>query len=251
MARGRRLHGLDGLRARDAALARGPPRLRAHARGRDGRARGGDPRRRHRVHEGTPGRGRHRRDPVGRGIPAAADPGDRVRRDDRRDRSPGGAPRAVDPRPARRLLRRPGGGGGDRRDRGDEGPQLRRVQVDRRVPDRAGRGRPVRLRGRRRLRSLAGGRLARDARAREARTGLPDPTRPGGRERTRPAVPLPLRRRRPRHQSPARGADRDLPPARGRPGSARRPGALGLPVGPRVRVHRLACFPTSTWSSPS
>ena len=90
-------------------------------------------------------------------------------------------------------------------------PELRRVQVDRRVPDGAGRRRSVAFRGRGGVRPLGEGRVARDARAREAGPRLPDPAHARGGEGERPAIPLPLRRRRSRHQPRARQPESMFP----------------------------------------
>ena len=200
---------------------------------------GGDPGGRRRVHEGVDGRRGRRRGPVGRGLPAAADPRGRVRRDDRRHR----APRR--PGSSRGSCARDGtfdelvSGVEDEAERGGRRPELRGVQVDRRLPDRARHRRPDLVGRRGGVRSMAGRRLGRDEGAREAGPRLPDPPGARGREGERPAVPLPLRRRGPGHQPRARGPGVDVPLARRRAGSADRPRALGVPVGPGSRLRRL------------
>ncbi len=93
-----RAHGIDGVRDRPAPLARRASRVRVEPAGRGRGAHRGPARRPGRVHEGAAGRGRRRGDPVGRGVPAAADHGAGVRGDDRREGPSRRAPRALDPR---------------------------------------------------------------------------------------------------------------------------------------------------------
>ncbi len=205
-----------------------------------------------RVHERAPrcGRGRGRR-PLGRGVPAAADPRGRVRRDDRRDGPPRDPPRAVDP-PASGRHRSTTSSPASRTKRPRPPPTRTASRTSRSSP--TGRASTSATRRRRRpgrVRSLAWRRLGRDEGAREAGPRLPDPPDARGREGERPAVPLPLRRRRPGHQPRVRGPGVDVPPPRRRPGSADRPGALRATRGSaRPRTSRRSSR-TSTWSSPS
>ena len=199
----------------------------------------GPARRPGRVHQGPAGRGRRRGDPVGRGVPAAADHGAGVRGGDRREGPSRRAPRALDPDAPGGLLRRPRGRRPRRGDAGGGGPELRRVQVDRRLPHGPGRRRPERGRGPRGLRGVARGRVARDPRARQARPRLPDPPHPGGGQGARPGVPLPLRGRGPGHRPRARQAAVPVPVADRRAGPARGARAQRVPVGPGGGLHRL------------
>ncbi len=100
-------------------------------------------------------------------------------------------------------------------------------------------GDPSPVGGRGGVRAVAGRRLGRDEGAREAGPRLPDPPDARGREGERPAVPLPLRRRRPRHQPRVRGPEVDVPAPRRRPGPAGRPRPLRLSLDPRGRLHRV------------
>ena len=84
----------------------------------------GPARRPGRVHQGPAGRGRRRGDPVGRGVPAAADHGAGVRGIDRREGPSRRAPRALDPDAPGGLLRRPRG---RRPRRGDAGRRRTRT----------------------------------------------------------------------------------------------------------------------------
>ena len=139
----------------------------------------------------------------------------------------------------------------DEAERAAARPELRRVQVDRRLPDRARHRRSRRVGRPGRVRAMAGRRLGRDEGARQAGPRLPDPPDARRREGERPAVPLPLRRRRPGHQPGARGPGVDVPLPRRRPGPTDRPRALGVSRGSARPRTSLRSSRTSTSSSPS
>ena len=156
-------HRVDRLRHRAASVARRASRVRADARGGgagSGRRVAGGSRR---VHQGAPRRGRRGGRPVGRGVPAAAGLRRGVRAHDRRPRPSRCAARTVDPRPPERHVRRARVRCPRRGHPGRRRPELRRLQVDRGLPDRLGRRRPERGRGTGGVLELARRRVARDA----------------------------------------------------------------------------------------
>ena len=234
-----RAHGFDGVRDRPASMARRASRVRVEPAGRGPGPHRGPARRPGRLHQGPAGRGRRGGDPVGRGVSAAADHGAGVRGGDRREGPSRRAPGALDPDAPGGLLRRPRRCGARRGDAGRGRSELRRLQVDRRLPNGTGCRGPERGRGPRGLLGVARGRVARDPRARQAGSGLPDPPDPGRREGARSRVPLPLRGWRSRHRPGPRQAAVPVPAADRRAGSARGARAQRVPVGPGGRLHRL------------